>query len=125
MKPHIIVSSKDMEQLEQLLDFLPSSSAAIKTALLDELSRAEVLEPNEVPRSVVVMNSTVRFKIETSQEEFCKKLAYPQDMGDDQDKISILTPVGAALLGMSVSHFIEWPRPDGKTMRIEILDVVH
>jgi regulator of nucleoside diphosphate kinase len=123
MKPKIIVSSHDLEQIERLIDSLPSTEVAAKTLLLDELSRADIVAPHEVPPSVVTMNSTVRFKMEDSREGFCLTLVYPRDMGDGKDKISILTPVGSALLGLSVGSHITWPRPDGRMMKIQVLDV--
>ncbi len=123
MKPKIIVSSQELEQLERLIDSLPSSEGAAKAVLLDELSRADIVAPHAVPASVVTMNSTVRFKLETSREGFCLTLVYPKDMGDGKDKISILTPVGSALLGLSVGSHVTWPRPDGKLMKIMVLDV--
>jgi regulator of nucleoside diphosphate kinase len=125
MKPHIIVSSQDLERLEALLDSLPASASESKAALLNELGRAEVVEPHEVPPSVVTMNSKVRFLIETSNEEFCLTLAYPKDVNEGSEKISVLSPVGSALLGLSIGSRIEWPRPDRAMLKVKILDVLY
>lgn len=124
MKPHIIVSSHDLERLEALVDSLPSAQADSKEALLDELARAEVVAPDEVPPSVVTMHSKVRFVIETSREEFCLTLGYPKETSEGTGHISVLSPVGSALLGMSAGDQIDWPLPGGRKVKVTVLDVV-
>lgn len=123
MKPHITVSEQDLEQLESLLDTLPVSAGRSRAALLEELDRAEIVDLRNIPRSVVTMNSTVRFEIDSPSEEFCLTLTYPDKTGDTPGAISVLTPIGTALLGMSVGSEIEWPRPDGKLVKVRILSV--
>jgi len=125
MKPNIIVSSLDAERLEILLDALPPAEAAAHDGLLDELGRAEIVAPQDMPPGVVTMNSTVRFEIDTPREELRLTLAYPRDMANTTDAISILTPVGTALLGLSVGDAIDWPRPDGQLARVRILEVLY
>lgn len=125
MKPNIIVSSLDAERLEILLDALPPAEAAAHDGLLDELGRAEIVAPQDMPPGVVTMNSTVRFEIDTPHEELRLTLAYPRDMANTTDAISILTPVGTALLGLSVGDAIDWPRPDGQLARVRILEVLY
>ena len=125
MQPKIIVSSLDAERLEILLDALPPAEAAAHDGLLDELGRAEIVAPQDMPPGVVTMNSTVRFEIDTPREELRLTLAYPRDMANTTDAISILTPVGTALLGLSVGDAIDWPRPDGQLARVRILEVLY
>lgn len=125
MKPNIIVSSLDAERLEILLDALPPAEAAAHDGLLDELGRAEIVAPQDMPPGVVTMNSTVRFEIDTPREELRLTLAYPRDMANTTGAISILTPVGTALLGLSVGDAIDWPRPDGQLARVRILEVLY
>jgi regulator of nucleoside diphosphate kinase len=93
--------------------------------LRDELDRAEIVEPEQIPPSVVTMNSTVRFRIESSGEDYCLTLVYPKDVDASGDKISILAPVGSALLGLSTGDEIEWPRPGGGTIKLRIVKVVY
>ena len=124
MKPHIIVSSLDADRLEALLDISPINAGA-KLALLDELCRAQMVEPRDMPPAVVTMNSRVRFTISPPGEELCLTLSYPKDMQTVEDGISILTPIGTALLGLSVGDSIAWPRPDGQMLSVRVLDVVY
>ena len=124
-KPNIIVSSLDLERLQALLDSLPTAAFAGKADLQAELDRAEVVEPKDVPPSVVTMNSTVRFAIEPSGEQFCLTLVYPRDMAGEGDRISVLAPVGSALLGLTTGDRIEWPRPGGGLIQVRIVEIVY
>lgn len=133
MRPKIVVSSLDMERLETLLDSLPRLDTAsshrlldeVKHRLLDELARAEIVEPHEMPPDVVTMNSKVRFCTDQPAEEFCMTLAYPKDMNGEGDQISVLSPVGNALLGLSKGDSIEWTRPGGVLFEVTVLDVLY
>ena len=124
MQPQITISSLDLERLEALVDALPPGHSA-GTALLAELARADVRAPQDMPPNVVTMNSTVRFAIEGAADECCLTLAYPKDMAQVKDGISILTPVGTALLGLAVGDRISWPRPDGQLAQVCLLDVLY
>jgi regulator of nucleoside diphosphate kinase len=124
MKPQIIVSSLDADRLEALLD-TSAINAAAKVALLEELCRAQMVEPQDMPPAVVTMNSQVRFTISPPGEEFCLTLSYPKDMQTVTDGISILTPIGTALLGLAVGDAIAWPRPDGQLLNVRVLEVLY
>lgn len=124
MKPSIIVSSQDLERIEALLDSLPPDSPAAQS-LLEELDRADTVAPCNMPPDVVTMRSRVRFEIDEPPETFCMTLAYPREMSDVPDGISILTPIGTALLGLSVGASIDWPRPDGQLVKVRIVDVLY
>ena len=118
------MTSLDFDRLEAILDALPAESFPGKTELRGELDRAEVVEPQDVPPDVVTMNSKVRFVLE-SGEEFCLTLVYPQDIDGSTERISILAPVGSALLGLSAGAQIEWPRPGGGVMKVRLVEVVY
>lgn len=124
MKPVITISASEAERLEAIADHLPASEAKCSDALLEELGRAQIVEPGQMPADVVAMNSTVRFAIVSPYEEFCMTLAYPADMREGTDQISVLTPVGMALLGVAVGSEIDWPRPDGQTVTVRVIEVV-
>lgn len=125
MLPHIVISTLDFNRLDLLLDSMPSKQAPTKDALADELSRAAIVEPWAMPPRVVTMHSRVRFRLGGSREELSRTLVYPKDAGDTGDKLSVLSPVGGALLGLSEGDCIEWPHPDGRTISVEVLEVVY
>lgn len=124
-KPPLIISSTDADRLERLLQSLPDNAFPGKEDLESELARADLVEPTEIPPTVVTMNSTVRFKVASSAEEFCLTLVYPGDVDGRGGTVSILAPVGSALLGLSQGDEIEWPRPGGGVLRVRIEEVTY
>ena len=72
-----------------------------------------MVEPDDVPQDVITMNSTVHLiDLDTKEEMICT-LVYPDDADIDQNKISVLAPVGAAILGRGVGDTFEWNVPAG------------
>ncbi|PUA28596.1 MAG: nucleoside diphosphate kinase regulator [Cellvibrio sp. 79] len=120
MLPAITVSALDFKRIESLLDALPSSYDDVKDRLFDELDRAAVVEPVAVPPTLVTMNSRVRFSVLATGVTMVKTLVYPKDVAADENNISILTPLGSALLGLSIGQEIEWQIDAQKTMRVRI-----
>ncbi|MGE8456880.1 MAG: nucleoside diphosphate kinase regulator, partial [Pseudomonas alloputida] len=76
----------------------------------------------EVPAGVVTMNSRVHCREEASGKDYHLTLVYPKDAGPE-GKVSILAPIGCALLGLSVGEQIDWPAPGGKTLKLKLLEV--
>jgi regulator of nucleoside diphosphate kinase len=124
-RPKIIISTLDADRLEALMESLPAGAFPGKAELEAELARAELVEPKDMPPSVVTMNSTVRFKVQSSSEEFNLTLVYPRDMDASGHKISVLAPVGSALLGLSQGDRIEWPKPGGGLLSVGIEEIVY
>ena len=124
MKPKLTISSRDAERLEALLASSPNRAFPGRDDLEAELARADIVPPDEIPPNVVTMNSRVRFRMESSQEAFYLTLVYPQDVDAKGGTISILAPVGSALLGLSAGDEIEWPKPGGGTLRVCIEEVI-
>ncbi len=124
IRPAITISTLDADRLYKLIE---STTAKITGAqeLEAELDRANIVEPNEVPSNIVTMNSTVNFIVESTQEEFVLTLVYPKDIDQGGEKISILAPVGSALLGLSQGDEIEWPRPGGGLIKVKIKEVTY
>lgn len=124
-RPNIVVSSLDMERLEALIDALPAAQADNCAALLEELARAELVEPEAMPPDVVSMNSRVRFVLDNAPEAIEMTLAYPKDVNGAADKLSVLTPIGNALLGLKAGDSIAWTRPDGDSCQVRVVEVVY
>ncbi len=124
-QPKITVTSLDLERLDRLLNDPAYGDLPGVDALWQELERADVVEPTEVPPNVVTMNSTVRFVEEGTGKEYEMTLVYPRDADGTPTKVSILAPVGAALLGLSEGQSIEWTRPGGGVIRLRVLKVVY
>lgn len=121
-RPAITLSRLDVERIEHLLDHLPATEAPQHAALRAELDRAEVREPSDMPADVVTMNSTVTFSEEGTGERITTSLVYPGAAGKP-GTVSILAPVGSALLGLTRGQEIEWPMPGGKSRRLCVVAV--
>ena len=124
-RPPLTLSSLDVHRLEQLLDSLPHAARETHAALLEELERANVVEPGEMPPTVVTMNSTIRFRTEPDGKEFERTLVYPSGVDGSPEKVSVLAPIGSAMLGLSVGDSIEWPAPRGGTMTVRIMEILY
>lgn len=119
--PSITITRLDLQRLEHLLDSLDDFGPGA-VALQAELDRAEVVGHDEVPAGVVTMNSQVHCREESSGKDYHLKLVYPQDAGGE-GTVSILAPVGSALLGLSVGQHIDWTSPTGKVLKLTLLAV--
>jgi regulator of nucleoside diphosphate kinase len=125
MNPNIMMSKTDFNRIDLLLEKLAASRVPGKEALSNELLRAQVVEPWEVPPTVVTMHSTVRFRLDGDAAELCRTLVYPKDAGRAPDTLSVLSPVGSALLGLSEGDRMQWLHPDGRAIWVEVLEVVY
>ena len=121
-KPPIVISRLDLERIEALLERMPPAQATEYEALRAELDRADVVEPTAVPANLVTMNSVVTFKDEGTSDELTVSLVYPSGAGVP-GTVSILAPVGSALLGLTVGQQIDWPTPDGRQRHLRVLDI--
>ena len=123
--PNIVVSKKDAARLETLLASVGPEVGDVLRDLDIELARAEYREPGEMPAGVVRMGSHVRCIDETTGEEHAFTLVYPADADFAAGRVSILAPVGAALLGLSVDQTIQWSLPGGRTTRLTVAAVTN
>lgn len=117
-RPDIIISTLDARRLEALLHDLGDFPGA--DALAEELDRATLVAPEAMPARIVTMNSRVRFTVQETGLQREMTLVYPQDADTLHDKISVLAPVGMALLGVAEGASIDWPLPQGGSRRIRI-----
>ncbi len=122
-KPSITMSSLDWERLDRLVHLETYSRLPGVEALEEEMDRANVVEPTEVPPEVVTMNSTVEFVDDKTGQTFQMTLVYP-DAVTGHETVSIFAPVGSALLGLSVGQSIVWQIPGGRELNLRVLEVV-
>ena len=120
--PHIVVSATDASRLESVL--ANAQDNAVARDLEEELARAEIRDPSEMPAGVVQMGSRVRCLDETTHAEHVVQLVFPQQADVAAGRVSILAPVGAALLGLSAGQSIDWPLPGGRTTRLRVEEVL-
>jgi regulator of nucleoside diphosphate kinase len=117
MNRSIVVTSSDRSRLVNLVEETAARNAAARRYLDDlsnELSRAKIVEPRDIPTNVITMNSTVLLRDLDTDEEFDYTLVYPHEADPLESRISVLAPVGTALLGYREGDVVEWPVPAGK-----------
>ena len=100
------------------------SPTPVADALNEELDRAQMLAPEAMPHDVVTMNSRVKFRDLTSGEERVRTLVFPSQVTDSASQLSVLAPVGAALLGLKVGSTIHWELPGGASTHLEVLELL-
>lgn len=126
MRDRIYITDADCEQLRGLIAGRRGANP-VDHASLDmleqELDRAEVVEPEALPRDVVTMNSEVRLQDLDSGSIQRYKLVFPHQFRSE-DSVSVLAPIGMAMLGYRVGDVIEWRVPKG-IRRLKVLEVVY
>ena len=125
MKAHnsIIISERDYNDLVNMLESLSTDEFKKASFLEEEMLRADIVESESMPDEVVSMNSKVRFMDMESGEMLGVRVTYPWDSNVDEGKISVLAPLGSALLGLGVGQEISWPLPNGRTKNLRVVEV--
>lgn len=124
IKPKIIISEQDLNRLETMLEHQTKFTETMKH-LEDELARAEVVKPNQLPANVVSMNAKVLITVAPSTKSSEITLVYPHDFRGEAGQVNIIAPIGAAILGLTEGQEIEWPQPDGQMMKVKIEKVLY
>ncbi len=125
-KRTIYITEFDSDRLDSLIS-TSSLGKLDKQHLLElktELDRAEIVSPQEIPADVITMNSQVRLHDLDSGEEMVYTIVFPHEANIQQNKVSILAPVGVALIGYRLGDVVEWPMP-GKVRRLEIKEILY
>jgi len=115
-KRNVYITDFDLKRLRPLITSWRRSDFSRRNDLRDleeELNRGLLVEPCKVPRNVITMNSTACLLDLDTGEEFTYTLVFPNDADILQNKISVLAPIGTAMLGYSVGETFEWEVPDG------------
>jgi regulator of nucleoside diphosphate kinase len=123
-RPEIVLTATDERRLNELLrvrarDLDPQALELLE----DELARAKIVDSAAMPPDVVTMNSVVSFEDVDTGERSEVTLVYPSATSGSAGRLSILAPVGGALLGLSVGDSIEWPVPSGRPRRLRVTAV--
>lgn len=122
--PPIVVTDADLERISAIAGFQTSArDEELLERLFDELDRANVVAAPSVPAGVVTMNSRFVYRDVESNESREVTLVYPKDADPAQGRISIVAPIGAAMLGLRVGQRISWELPDGRSRTLEVVAI--
>jgi regulator of nucleoside diphosphate kinase len=120
----IYITESDLDRLRKLISVM-SISDTDKTqeyleTLENELDQAEIVKPQSVPEDVITMRSKARLLDIDSGKEVVYSLVFPNEADLEKGKISVLAPIGTAMIGYKVGDIIEWEVPAGlRRLRVE------
>jgi len=120
----IYITEYDMEKLRAIIEIYGGNDNPYLENLEDELDKARVVDPKNIPDNVVTMNSIVRIKDLDTGEEKTFTLVFPGKTNITEKTVSILAPIGTALIGYGEGDIIEWEVPAG-TKRFQIMEVIY
>ncbi len=125
VRPRIVVAAGEHALLTGLAERAIESDSPIGEYLAEELSRAYIVPDTDCATNVVRMGSTVTYRDDATGRVRTVTLVFPKEANIDAQRISILTPIGAALIGLSPAQTIEWPSPSGTMEKLTVLDVTN
>jgi regulator of nucleoside diphosphate kinase len=122
--PRVIIGEVEEQRLTALATAAALTGRAkhIARDLLAEMERAEIVPDRDVPPDAVRMNSRVEFEID-GRGRRCAQVVFPADANIDEGKISVLTPIGTALIGLSPGQVMMLQGHDGRPHELRVLSV--
>ena len=118
-KPAIVLTQTDHMRLSLLAEQFDDKHADLADVLFTELERARIVADERIADDVVRMGTTVRFTTDLGEDRQVT-LVYPGKANIAEGRVSILTPIGAALIGLKVGHAIDWTTRDGRICRLTV-----
>jgi regulator of nucleoside diphosphate kinase len=121
-KPAITMTRSDHARLWRLAESYADRSPEVADELIAELERAHIVEDGRIAPDVVRMGSTLRFTSDLGEDRRVT-LVYPAEADIAEGKVSIMTPIGTALIGLSTGQSMDWMARDGRTHRLTVQQV--
>ena len=121
-KPAIVLTETDHKRLSLLAEQSVDRNLEVAETILAELERARIVKDENLSKNAVRMGSSVRFTTDVGEDRRVT-LVYPRNADIADGKISILTPIGAALIGLSKGQSIDWTTRDGRACRLTVESV--
>lgn len=123
MKRTIYITKADMTRLRNLIEAYKGPRDDL-SRLRTELDHARVVAPDEIPGDVITMNSKARLLDLNDREEMTFTLVFPENASIEHDRISVVAPIGTAMLGQREGDEFEWEVPAGR-VRLKVVKVLY
>ncbi|APX83449.1 hypothetical protein BV511_01000 [Methylorubrum extorquens] len=125
-RPPLVIPTTDLRSLREVVTATRPSDpcAAVAAWLAEELDRAAVVAPEVLPRRVVTMHAQVSYRDDVTDEVGRMTLVYPGEEDAEAHAVSVLSPIGAALVGLSEGQSIRWRTPSGGFRGLTVLRVL-
>ena len=121
--PKIVVNADDLAHIEALAEGAMQRNPALADRLLDELGRARIVAPAKMPANVVSIGSTVTYRDESTGLEKTVTLVFPEDADITRQRVSVMTPIGVALLGLAEGAAFHWDTRDNQRRMLSVTKV--
>ena len=121
--PRIVIDETLVGHLEELASGASERAPDLADRLLTKLSRARLVAPNRMPPNVVTIGNRVSYRDMAAGEERDVALVFPEEADIAQGRVSVLTPIGVALLGLSVGARFTWQTRSGETKELTVMQV--
>lgn len=122
-RPRVTISQERIEHLEGLAEGAMHRAPDLADRLLAELSRAKIVAPAKLPADVVDIGRPVTYRDEAAGKDHTVTLCWPEDADIDAGRISVLTPIGVALIGLQAGAQFVWETRGGETRNLTVLAV--
>lgn len=120
-KPRIAIREKDFQALSRLAELATKAMPDVADYLEHELERARIISGRAASARVIGMGSKVQYLDETTGRVNAVTLVYPAESDIEQGRVSVLTPIGAALLGLSQGQSIQWNTRSGEPRQLTVV----
>lgn len=121
--PKIVISADDLAHIEALAEGAMQRNPALADRLLDEIGRARIAPSGKMPKSVVAIGSRVTYRDEGTGQVKSVTLVYPEEADIMRQRVSVMTPIGVALLGLAEGAAFYWDTRDNQRRMLTVIRV--
>ncbi|MGJ8547223.1 MAG: nucleoside diphosphate kinase regulator [Sulfitobacter sp.] len=122
-RPRLVISAEDMAVLEPLAEGAMQRNRALAERLLEELLRAKIVPQAKLAPGVVALGRRLRYRDDSTGQEKTVTLVRPQDADIGAGAVSVMTPIGVALIGLAAGATIHWETREGQRRLLTVLQV--
>ena len=124
LTPNVIIDADELPRIEALAEGALLRNSAVANRLLDEISRARIVKHERMPADVITIGSKVTYRDGTTEQERSLTLVYPEHADISSGRISIVTPIGVALIGLASGSTFFWNTRDDQRRTLTVIDVM-
>ncbi len=121
--PKIVINADELAHIEALAEGAMQRNPALADRLFEEIGRARIVTPAKMPSDVVSVGSTVTYRDESTGLEKSVTLVYPEDADIARQRVSVMTPIGVALLGLAEGAAFYWDTRDNQRRMLSVIKV--
>ncbi|MGR3564651.1 MAG: nucleoside diphosphate kinase regulator [Heliomarina sp.] len=122
-RPRVVIDAESLDRLEALAEGAIQRNPDLADRLLGEIGRARIVPAAKLPPNIVAIGRAVTYRDESTDQEKTVTPVYPEDADIARGRISILTPIGVALIGLAEGASLHWDTRDGERRVLTVLQV--